>query len=312
VLSCKAVRLLSISAVNRPEQLPKSQPIASNWTKIEMSFGEPRNFLNNRFIYLVVSQRARGLSIGVNLSPSQLCNFRCVYCEVQRSQSVRDDRVNTKALSSELKTVLDLVQDNKLHEMPCYRTVPEELLQLRNVALSGNGEPTLCPIFSEVVQDLIHLRALGRHPFFKLVLITNGSGLDLPEVQNGLSWFTAEDEVWAKLDVGTQEQMERINRPMVPLEKILANILLLGKQRPVVIQSLFPLLQEQEPPEEAIEEYVRRLAELKAAGANISLIQVYSAHRPTAMPTCRHLSLQSLSHIAHRVHEVTGLRAEVF
>jgi wyosine [tRNA(Phe)-imidazoG37] synthetase (radical SAM superfamily) len=215
-------------------------------------------------------------------------------------------------MAAELKEVLTRVQEDKIHELPSYRAVPKDLLQLRELALSGNGEPTLCPNFAEVVQVIGHLRAMAQFPFFKIVLITNGTGLHLPEVQRGLHWFTARDEVWVKLDAGTQEALARINRTQYPLDKILANMLSLGRQRPIVVQSLFPLLQGHEPSPGEINQYVHRLAELKAAGANISLVQIYSAHRPTALPDCRHLSLECLSRIAHRVKKVTGLEAEVF
>lgn len=285
---------------------------AESSPRFEMAFGEPRNFLDNRFIYLVVSQRARGLSIGVNMNPDQLCNFHCVYCEVKRATPQKDRRVNIKQMTAELKRMLSWVQQGSLQELACYRTVPEELLQLREIALSGDGEPTLCPNFSEVVQALIHTRATAHHPFFKVVLITNGTCLDAPEVQSGLRWFTDRDEIWVKLDVGTQEAMDRINRSNILLENILRNILNLARQRPVVIQSLFPLLHDAEPSTGDIDAYVKRLSELKAAGAQIALVQIYSAHRPTSLPDCRHLSLQCLSRIAHRVREEAGLEAEVF
>jgi wyosine [tRNA(Phe)-imidazoG37] synthetase (radical SAM superfamily) len=280
--------------------------------RMDIAFGEPRNFFDNRFIYLVISQRARGLSIGVNMNPDQACNFGCVYCEVKRVQPPPDRRVNTQLMTAELKRALSWVKDGTLKELPCYQTVPEELLQLREVALSGDGEPTLCPNFSDVVQALIHVRAQAQYPFFKLVLITNGTGLDSPAVERGLRWFTARDEIWIKLDAGTPEYMRRINRTQFSYDKILSNLLAIGRQRPIVIQSLFPLLQDQEPSEDEIEQYVKRLKELRVAGAEISLVQIYSAHRPTALADCRHLSLQCLSRIAHRVREVAGLEAEVF
>jgi hypothetical protein len=136
----------------------------------------------------------------------------------------------------------------------------------------------------------------------------------------GLQLFTLQDEVWVKLDAGTQAYMEKINRPKVcpvncpnvSLEQVLQNILKLGRQRPIVIQSLFALLDGEEPPLEEVEQYVQRLKELKQAGANISLVQVYSAHRPAIRSSCNHLPLRSLSRIAQRVREVTGLKAEVF
>jgi wyosine [tRNA(Phe)-imidazoG37] synthetase (radical SAM superfamily) len=144
------------------------------------------------------------------------------------------------------------------------------------------------------------------------VLITNASGFDKSEVIQGLSLFNARDEVWAKLEAGTQEYMNRVNRPDCPLDKILRNILLVARQRPVVIQSLFASVDGEAPPASEIEAYVQRLRDLKEAGAQIPLVQIYSATRPTPHSECGHLPLRSLSHIAQRVREVSGLKAEVF
>jgi wyosine [tRNA(Phe)-imidazoG37] synthetase (radical SAM superfamily) len=279
-----------------------------------------RRFFDNRFVYAVVSQRSRGLSIGVNLTPDQSCSFDCIYCEVMRNGTVPDSALDLKVLSAELKRMLALAAEGRLSELSGYQAVPPDLLHLRSVTLSGDGEPTLCPNFHEVVQVVVHLRAQGEFPFFKVVLITNASGLHLPQVQLGLQLFTAQDEVWAKLDAGTQAYMDKVNRPKahpancpnLSLNSILENILKLGRQRPIVIQSLFASLDGEEPPVEEIEQYVQRLKELKQEGARISLVQVYSAHRPAICATCHHLPLKSLSRIAQRVREVTGLKAEVF
>jgi wyosine [tRNA(Phe)-imidazoG37] synthetase (radical SAM superfamily) len=180
------------------------------------------------------------------------------------------------------------------------------------VALSGDGEPTLCPNFLDAVQAVTHIRALRRFPFFKIVLLTNSAGLHLPAVQNGLKSFTDSDEVWAKLDAGTQDFMNRVNRADCPLDKILANILLVARKRPVIIQSLFTRWNGDEPPAGEIEEYALRLRELKDTGAQIPLVQIYSATRPTPHSECGHLPLKALSQIAGRVREVSGLRAEIF
>ena len=174
------------------------------------------------------------------------------------------------------------------------------------------GEPTLCPNFAEVVHTVVHLRAKGLFPFFKIVLITNATGLQLSDVQNGLKLFTSTDEVWTKLDAGTQAFMNEVNRSDISLEQVLANILMLGRKRPIVIQSLFPLIRGEQPPPEEIEQYVQRLRELKDGGAKIMLVQVYSAHRPAINADCGHLPLRGLSRIAQRVREATGLKAEVF
>ena len=276
------------------------------------AFGCPRNFLDNRFVYTVVSARARGLAIGINMNPDRLCNFDCVYCEVNRKLPSAERELNIPVMAEELAKTLFLVRSGQIREHGGYRVLSDDLLQLRHVALSGDGEPTLSPKFAEAIQVVVHLRARTPHSFFKLALITNGTGLDLSPVHDSLQYFTPDDEIWIKLDVGTQDYMNTINRSQVPLDKVLSNILLVGRQRPIIIQSLFPLVSGQEPPSPEIDEYILRLRELKKNGARISLVQIYSATRPTANPECEHMPLRMLSRICHRIKGETGLKAEVF
>jgi wyosine [tRNA(Phe)-imidazoG37] synthetase (radical SAM superfamily) len=276
------------------------------------AFAYPRNFLDNRFVYFTISPRARGLSIGINLNPDRKCNFDCVYCEVNRSAPVADAELDCDAAAAELEQALRLIQSGSLRLLPPYRLLPSNLLELRHVALSGDGEPTLSPKYLEAVEAIVHVRARGFHPFFKIVLITNASGLDRPDVQAGLALLTPRDEVWAKLEVGSQEAMERVSRSEVPLEKIIENILATARRRPVIIQSLFCQVGGAVPTIAEIDDFALQLRALKERGAQIPLVQIYSATRPTPHSNVRHLPLRSLAHIAETVRKVAGLNAEPF
>ena len=278
----------------------------------ETAFDRPRDFLNNRFVYAVISARAHGLSLGVNMNPDQRCDLDCVYCEVDRRTPPREMALDVDIMGDELRRTLMFVHQGRLRERPFYQALPDELLRLRHVALSGDGEPTLAPNFTGVVQAVVRVRALGGYPFFKIVLITDTTGLDRPQVQEGLKHLNKSDEVWAKLDGGTQAFLNKVNRAGVSLEKVLKNILSLARERPVVIQSLFPAIHGEEPPLEEVEQYAQRLKELKADGAQISLVQIYSAARPMSHAECGHLPLKALSQIAQNVRQTTGLKAEVF
>ena len=270
------------------------------------------DYLGNSFVYTVISPRDRGLSVGVNMNPDKFCNFNCAYCEVNRNRPPRATKLDVNIMVEELERTLMLAQAGRLREHPRYQNLPDELLKLRHVALSGDGEPTLVPDFFSIIEALIHLRAHGPVSFFNLVLITNASGLDRPEVKQGLRLFAFADEVWAKLEAGTQGYMNRVNQPNCQLETILDNILNLARERPVIIQSLFPSISGQSPLASEIETYAQHLKVLKAAGANIPLVQIYSATRPTLRSECGHLPLRTLCAIAQRVREVSGLKAEVF
>jgi len=278
----------------------------------EAAFGYPRDFLENQFVYLAISPRAGGLSVGVNLNPRVKCTFNCLYCEIDRAQPARAARFDTEHMAAELDETLRLAYAGRLRQRPRYAKLPGELLQVRHVALSGDGEPTLADHFTEALFEINHVRARGGFPFFKIVVVTNSTALDRPGVQEGLNLLNREDEVWAKLDGGTQDYLNRLNGATMPIEKILDNILLVGRRRPVVIQSLFPAIDGAEPPADEIQQYAQRLKELKQSGAQISLVQIYSATRPMARTGCSHLPLKSLSQIAQTVRQVAGLHAEVF
>jgi wyosine [tRNA(Phe)-imidazoG37] synthetase (radical SAM superfamily) len=303
------VEIGSIAETQYPDQHPSTSKSKKQAAAL---FAYPRDFLENRFVYLAISPRARGLSIGVNLTPSAECNFDCLYCDVDRTRPRREVAIDCDVAAKELERMLEAVQSGELRLHSPYSTLPEELLRLRHVALSGDGEPTECPKFLEMVETVVHVRARGKYPFFKLVLITNASGLDVAQVQQGLSLFTAKDEVWAKLDAGTEEYMRQINRSSVPLQKILTNILNTAKKRPVIIQSLFSAVDGLAPSTTEIAAYAERLRELRAAGANIPLVQIYSATRPRATTRVEHLPLRAMADIAATVRSVTGLKVEVF
>ena len=308
------VEIVETSAIHPVTVAPgtrrKPAPAYHHAPARETAFDRPRDWLGNRFVYAVISSRAHGLSLGVNVNPDKKCNFDCSYCEVDRREPARESRLDVETVATELRKTIAFIQGGKLAELPAYHSLPPELLLLRQVALSGDGEPTLAANFADAVQAVVRVRALGE--FFKIVLYTNGTGLDHPAVLRGLEFLTKSDEVWVKLDGGTQSFIDKVNRPDVPLEKILSNILLVGRQHPVVIQSLFPAIHGDEPPFEEISEYAQRLKELKAGGAQISLVQIYSAARPGVNAEWGHLPLRVLSQIAQTVRQTAGLRAEVF
>lgn len=288
----------------------KTKATASNGVESHSVFEHPRDFLHNKFVYLVMSSRAGGLSLGITLHPVTKCTFDCLYCEIDRGLPPRAPAFDLDCMGAELRDTLKLSREGKLKQLPYYADLPSELLEVRHVALSGDGEPTLSRDFLDAIRTVVHVRATDK--FFKIVLITNSTALDHPAVLEGIKLLTKSDEIWAKLDGGTQDYLNRVNGVVVPLDKILNNILLIGRRRPIVIQSLFPAIDGEEPPAREIEEYSKRLNELKRAGADISLVQIYSATRPMVRTECSHLSLKTLSQIAATVRQLTSLNVQVF
>src|SRR6202171_38305 len=101
-----------------------------------------RTFQDNRYVYAVVSRRSKGVSIGINLNPDKICNFDCIYCQVDRKTPpvVRD--VNMSRLRDELVDMIDLVVSGELFEMERFHDTPPALRRLNDIAFSGDGEPT--------------------------------------------------------------------------------------------------------------------------------------------------------------------------
>ncbi len=73
-----------------------------------------------------------------------------------------------------------------------------------------------------------------------MVLITNASMFHRPHVQRGLEILDAnQGEIWAKLDAGTEEYYQLVERTPIPFQQILDNITAAARVRPLVIQALF-------------------------------------------------------------------------
>ena len=272
-----------------------------------------RRFAENRYVYPVLSRRAGGLSIGVNLNRNMACTFRCVYCQVDREAGGAGggrlpEPVDLGVLADELDQMVAAVQSGRLFEGPRFATTPEHLRRLNDIALSGDGEPTLCPQFAEAVEVCARVRRQHGLDDVKLVLITNASLLDRERVRRGLAVLDgAHGEIWAKLDAGTEAYYRRVSRSAVPFAKILDNLREAARARPIVIQTLLMRLEGQPPPAEELAEYCRRLGELAAAGGRIKLVQLYTVARRPAEPSVSALSQAELAAAAEQVRQETGL-----
>src|SRR5436190_14210419 len=120
------------SATSSPSPVIVSEKLSRNTAA---AYGRAPEFLGNRFVYAVISQRSHGLSIGINLNPDKCCNFDCAYCEINREVPGRDSRVDLDVLAAELENLLSLTFAQRLREFPYFQTVPTELLELKGVAL---------------------------------------------------------------------------------------------------------------------------------------------------------------------------------
>jgi wyosine [tRNA(Phe)-imidazoG37] synthetase (radical SAM superfamily) len=273
----------------------------------------PRTFLENRYVYPVLSRRAGGISIGVNLSRDKRCNFDCIYCQVDRSIAGHPEALNVARLREELDATVEQVTAGTIYQREPFRRVPPELRRLNDIALSGDGEPTLAARFPEAVAACAEVRRRRGLDEVKLVLITNASRLHLPPVAAALETLDANNgEIWAKLDAGTEGRFEQVARTSVPWRRVLDNLRRAAQARPIVVQSLFMRIDGRPPIEDEQEAYCRRLAEIVAGGGQIKLVQVYTIARPPAEDRVGPLTAAELEALAGRIRQRTGLHAVAF
>ena len=273
----------------------------------------PRGFHGNRYVYPVLSRRAGGISIGVNLNLDKICNFDCIYCQVDRTEPGEGESVDVERLAAELDSVVRLVTSGQIYQDPKFQHTPPTLRRLNDVALSGDGEPTTCRNFDQVVAACAEVRRRHHLDNLKLVLLTNASMLHHDRVRRGLEILHATGgEIWAKLDAGTDQHYRLVARSAVPFQRILDNLQQAACVRPIVIQSLFMQIRGQPPPPAEQEAYCRRLSEIVAAGGRIKLVQLYTIARPPAESWVTPLSNEQLDAMAALVRRQTGLDVAKF
>jgi len=273
-----------------------------------------RSWRDNRFVYPVISRRSKGLSIGVNLNPDQACNFDCVYCSVDRTNQASAPTVRSvdlEGVRAELDHLLGLAVSGAIWNEPPFDRTPSELRRLNDVAFSGDGEPTsyagfgdACRLAAEVIR--------WHNASAKIVVITNATLLNRPEVQSALAFLdSVPSQIWAKLDAGTQDYYALIERTKIPLSRVLDNLLLTGRLRPITIQSMFLRYRGEGPSAVEIEAYLQRLRDLIAGGCRISLVQIYTVARATAEAEATPLTIAEVDAITAKV-QALGIAAEAY
>lgn len=272
-----------------------------------------RTYHENKFVYPVLSRRSKGISIGVNLNPDKICNFDCIYCQVDRREESETRFVEFDQLLAEVDHMLKFVISGEIYQDPKFASVPQELRRLNDIAFSGDGEPTTYRNFDNIVTQVAELKKQHQADQVKMVLITNASMFHRESTQNALNILDQnQGEIWAKLDAGTEDYFKLIDRSKIHFQQILDNITLVAKQRPIVVQSLFMQVNQQPPDAMEIDAYCERLNEVVESGGQIKLVQVYTIARRTTEDYVTSLSSEQVDQIAQKVKDRTNLTTEVF
>ena len=238
-----------------------------------------RDSAGMRYVYPVVSRRAGGVSIGINLNPNNACNWRCIYCQVPDLKRGGPPPVDLPRLDAELDrflawaTVGDFMRTR----------VPPGARQLMDVAFSGNGEPTSAAEFAAAV-GLVVGQVAAHGLAGKLVprLITNGSLLERKTVQRGIALIgQSGGEVWFKLDAASAAGINRINGSRTAPASVARRLRRCAELAPTWIQTcLFSL--DGQPPQEA--ELAAYLEFLRPFAASLAGVHLYGLARPSLQP----------------------------
>jgi len=273
-----------------------------------------RSFKENRYVYPVLSRRSKGISVGINLNPDKVCNFNCIYCQVDRNGSAPGISVDISQICRELAETLELIKTGKIFLIPPFDKVPPELRHISDIAISGDGEPTMFPGFYEVVKEVLKIKEeWEERGHFPLVLITNSTGLNRPKVQDAIDLiYKNNGEVWLKLDAGSEDFHKKVSGSDIPLKVIIQNIKSVAIRHPVVIQSCFFRIDNSPFPISEIEDYCLLLKEIVESGGKIRLIQIYTVARPPREDYVSPLSQNELNFIAGKVQETVNIPAEIY
>jgi wyosine [tRNA(Phe)-imidazoG37] synthetase (radical SAM superfamily) len=260
------------------------------------------------YVYPVLSRRARGVSIGINLNRNRACNWACVYCQVENLRRGAPDAIDLDLLEHELDSFLrEAVQGDYLA-----RHVAEaRYRRLADIAFSGEGEPTAAKEFAAVAKRVVAVleaRALqGKLP---LRLITNGSLIH--KVRAGLMCLaSAGGEVWFKLDRGDAAGMRAVNQVSGDPARVLKNLRACAALLPTWVQTCWFATAGKAPDAAAEAAYLEILAQAADVIRGVHLYGLARVSKQEGAEKLSRLSAPVLRAWGRRIQQRTGVRVKV-
>ena len=255
-----------------------------------------------KYIYSVISRRAGGLSIGVNLNVNNACNWQCIYCEIPNLTRGSPPPIELNLLEEELRFFLHEI----IHGDYMEKNVSAEDRHLKDIAFSGNGEPTSAEEFPEVI--LIVKKILEEFNLLhkiKIRLITNGSLMHKTSVIKGVEMLKEMNgEVWFKVDSATEESIKTINQVNLKAHQILERLRNSINVCPTFMQTCIFTIDGKGPSEKDVDAYLQLVGEVKT---DIQGVHLYGLARPSLQPQAKSLgriSDEALEDIAKKLRNL--------
>jgi pyruvate-formate lyase-activating enzyme len=265
-----------------------------------------RDIAGLRYVYPVISRRAGGVSIGINLNTNNACNWRCCYCQVPDLKIGSAPPVDLALLEKELRDFLHEL----LHGDFMLQRVPPEARRINDIAISGNGEPTSAAEFVQVIEYIEKiLNSLVLAEPLKMVLITNGSLLQREYVQQGLRKMAQMNgEVWFKLDRASQAGMLSVNDTRASLQSVRENLTTALAACPNTwLQTCWFALDSQPPSVQDEDDYLAFLQTMLAREAKPRGVLLYGLARASLQPEAPRLSALSIDQLERFAQRIRAL-----
>lgn len=255
-----------------------------------------------KYIYSVISRRAGGLSIGINLNVNNACNWQCIYCEIPNLTRGSPPPIELDVLENELRLFLhDIIHGDFME-----RNVAIEDRHLKDIAFSGNGEPTSAAEFPQVI--LIVKKILQEFDLLhkiKIRLITNGSLMHEASVLKSIEMLEEiNGEVWFKVDAATEETIKTINQVNLKPNQILERLLNTANICPTFVQTCIFMINGKSPDDKDINAYVELINKAKKI---IKGVHLYGLARPSLQPRAGDLGRISEDELKNIAKKLIGL-----
>ncbi len=238
------------------------------------------------YIYPVLSRRAGGLSIGVNLNINNACNWRCIYCQVPNLIRGSAPSVNIDKLGQELRQFLADVIHGDFYDR---EEVADEYRVIKDIAISGNGESTTASEFDQVVSVIkLILKEYGLLGSIKCVLITNGSMVNRLHVKKGLKKLAKMNgEVWFKIDSATPTGIATINQVRGSNLSTLKRLKITAELCPTWIQTCVFSYKGKPPDEKEVNAYINLLEASISRSISVKGVLLYGVERQSLQPEAK-------------------------
>jgi pyruvate-formate lyase-activating enzyme len=256
-----------------------------------------RDIFDSKYVYPVLSRRAGGLSLGINLNTNNACNWQCIYCEIPNLTRGNPEPIDLNLLEDELRQWLFKINHTSFIE----ENSPPNT-SFADIAFSGNGEPTAAKEFGDAVNRSIKLldefNLINKIP---IRLITNGSFIYKNlDAMKTISEYNG--EVWFKVDAANTLAMKQIHN----------NLNLCIRHVSTVVQSCFLKIEGSIPSNKFLDDYINFI---NPFSNRLKGIHIYSLARPSYQKSevdIQRLDLEELSNIRQYINNQIDCLIDIF